>query len=104
MFTEEREYDYWGKLILKKSKILKEGCQPKDDKINWLFMKVDENLYSFVYKIESPSVAMYEEPFNAAFAFTMSDKVKEIAKMNQAYEVYRGPEPIGKVILKSKIN
>ena len=57
-----------------------------------------------MYKIESPSVAMYEEPFNAAFAFTMSDKVKEIAKMNQAYEVYRGPELIGKVILKSKIN
>lgn len=104
MFTEKRKYDYWGELILKKSRILKEACRPQEDKVNWLFMKAGENLYSFVYKIESPSEAIYGKPFKAKFAFMMSDKIRKIVKMNQVYEVFRGPEPIGEIILKRIID
>lgn len=104
MFTEERKYDYSGKLILKKSHILKEECCPRDDKVNWLFMKAGENLYSFVYKIESPLEATYGKPFKAKFAFTMSNEIRKIVKTNQVYKVFRGPEPIGEIILQKMID
>ena len=97
MITDNREFHYTGELILKKSHILGSESQPKDDIVNWLFLKIGERQFSFVYKIDEPIEASYDNPFNAKLSFMMIDLVKDIIQLNHSYEVLRGPETIGVV-------
>lgn len=99
MFTENRKYHFAGELTLKRSHVLDEQSQPKDDKVNWLFLNAGEQQFSFVYKIESPLEAKYEKPFKAELAFTMIEAVIKSIKLHDAYEVLRGQEIIGTIRL-----
>lgn len=99
MLTENRKYHFVGVLILSISYVLDEQSQPKDDKVNWFFLKVGERQFSFVYKIENPLEARYGKPFKAELAFTMIEDVTNIVKLNHTYEVLRGPENVGTVSL-----
>ena len=101
MLSENRKYHFVGELILHKSQVLNAPNRPKDDKVNWLFLKVGERQFSFVYKIENPFEANYEMPFKADLAFTMIEVVENILQLNHTYEVLRGQEPIGIVKLLS---
>ena len=95
MLTENRKYHFVGELILKRSRVLGVHTQPKDDKVNWLFLNLDGHQYSFVYKIENFLEAKYDKPFTAELAFLMDEVVKKTARLNHTYEILRGQEIIG---------
>lgn len=99
MLTENRKYNFIGELTLNRSHVLDEHSQPKDDKVNWLFLNTGEHQYSFVYKIVNPLEAKYNKPFRAELAFTMIEVVIGIVKLNRSYEVLRGQEVVGTVSL-----
>jgi len=99
MLTDKREYDFVGELTLHESNVANAPHQPKDDKVNWLFLNTGERQFSFVYKIEDPLKANYEKPFKVDLAFTMIEAVKEIVQLNHTYEALRGQETIGTVKL-----
>ncbi|WP_131539022.1 hypothetical protein [Pedobacter nototheniae] len=103
MLTENRKYNFVGELTLHKSRVLNAPHQPKDDKVNWLFLNTGERQFSFVYKIENPLGANYEMPFKANLAFTMIEAVEDIIQLNHSYEVLRGQESIGTVKLISAL-
>jgi hypothetical protein len=95
MLTENRKYNFIGELTLKRSRVLENGSRPKDDKVNWLFLNTGERQFSFVYKIDSPLKANYEEPFKVDLSFTMIEVVKDNIELNCEYEILRGQESIG---------
>lgn len=99
MLTENRVYHFVGELTLRRSHVLGEEAQPKDDKVNWLFLNTGEQLFSFLYKIENPLGANYDKPFKVELAFTMIEAVIKVIKLNYTYEVLRGQETIGTIIL-----
>ena len=99
MLTENRKYHFFGELTLNRSHVLDKQCQPKDDKINWLFLNTEEHQFSFVYKIKKPLGAKYGAPFKVELAFTMIETVESIIEINHSYEVLRGQEIIGKIRL-----
>ena len=99
MLTENRKYNFIGDLTLNRSRVLDEQNQPKDDKVNWLFLNTGEHQYSFVYKIKNPLEAKYNKPFKAELSFTMIEAVTSLVKLNCSYEVLRGQEVVGKVSL-----
>lgn len=96
---ENRKYNFVGELLLNRSRVLNEWHQPKDDKTNWLFLNGRERQFSFAYEIENPLEARYEKPFKAKLAFTMSEVIDDFIKLNTRYEVLRGQEVIGTMIL-----
>ena len=97
MLSEDRTFHYLGRLNIKRSLVFKENNQPKDDKVNWLFLKLGEEQFSFVYRIEEPLTAVYERPFNISLSFLMIERVKELIKLNFSYQVLRGEEIIGTI-------
>lgn|SRR5690625_1678244 len=97
MHSENKKFHYLGELILNRSKVLEESCQPKDDTVNWLFLNIGGWNYSFVYKLENPSSTQYGKPFKAKLAFTAIDTVRNMIKLNHVYEVLRGQEFIGTI-------
>jgi hypothetical protein len=99
MLSENREFHYNGELTLFRSHVLDKKVKPKDDQVNWLFLKIGIWQFSFVYKIMDPLSAEYELPFKIELAFTMIEKAIETLKLETRYEVLRGQEPIGSVIL-----
>lgn len=104
MLIVNRKYDFIGELTLSRSSVLNELCEPKDDKVNWLFLNTGDHQYNFVYKIESPLEAKYGKPFRAELAFTMIEAVIGAVKLNQSYEVLRGQEVVGIVSLNNILN
>jgi hypothetical protein len=99
MLTENRKYHFVGELTLSRSHVLDKQCQPKDDKVNWLFLNSGEHQFSFVYKMENPLEAKYGSPFNAELSFTVIETVINVVELNHSYEVLRGQEIIGRVSL-----
>ena len=98
MLSENRIYNAIGKLRIKKSRKLESICLPKDDKQNWLFLRVRDKSFSFVYKIEHPTEATYNTPFQVKMAFTMDyNVIKEFVFQNCVYEVSRAEEIVGSV-------
>jgi hypothetical protein len=99
MNIDNRRYQYIGELTIKKSSALKDCALPKDDILPWLFLIIDEKegkRFTFLYKIEQPTEAVFEEPFNIQMAFIM-EKIKKTVQLNQTYNVWRGEEFIGSV-------
>lgn len=103
MLTENRKYSFVGELILNRSHNLDGQCQPKDDKVNWLFLNTGTHQFSFAYKIEDQQSAEYGKPFKVKLAFTMIETVVKIIKLHHTYEVLRGQELIGTVLLTDHI-
>lgn len=99
MLTENRKYNFIGELTLSRSCVLNNQCQPKDDKVNWLFLNTGKQQFSFVYKIENPLEAKYNKPFRVELSFTMIETLISIIKLNHSYEVLRGLELVGTVNL-----
>ncbi len=99
MLIENREYNFVGELNLNRSRVLGQLSQPKDDKVNWLFLNVGEQQFSFVYKIENPIEAKYGFFFKVKLSFTMIELARKIIKLNHTYEVLRGQEIIGTIRL-----
>ena len=99
MISVDREFHFTGELTLKRSHMLGVNSLPKDDKTNWLFLKIEERQYSFIYTIDEPINASYHKPFKAKLSFMLIDEVRKLIKLNQTYEVLRGPEPIGDIKL-----
>jgi hypothetical protein len=99
MLIENRKYHFVGELTLNKSRVLAEQILPRDDKVNWLFLKIGEQQFSFIYKIENLFEANYEKPFKVKLAFTMIETVRNVVELNCIYEVLRGNEMIGKIKL-----
>ena len=67
--------------------------------MNWLFLKVDNKLFSFIYKIKNPVSAVYNKPFECYMSFIVVDPINEHIKLNESYEVLRGMESIGTIKL-----
>ena len=103
MLTENRKYNFVGELTLNRSSVLDTNDQPKDDKVNWLFLNTGERQFSFVYKIENPLEANYEKPFKVDVAFTMIETAKKNIELNCDYEVFRGQESIGSLRLNTVV-
>lgn len=99
MLTENRKYNFIGELTLNRSRVLNKQSQPKDDKVNWLYLNIGNHQFSFVYKIVNPLEAKYNKPFKSELAFTMIEAVIGIVKLNRSYEVLRGQEVVGTVTL-----
>ena len=99
MLTENRKFHFVGELLLKRSHVLDDNSQPKDDRVNWLFLKFGKRQFGFVYKIKNPLHAIYGQPFKVELSFSMIEEVVNIVKLNHSYEVLRGEESIGKVSL-----
>jgi hypothetical protein len=99
MLVENRKYHFIGELTLNKSRVLGEQCLPKDDKVNWLFLNLEKQQFSFVYKFENPLEARYEKPFKIKLAFTMIETVRDVIELNCFYEVLRGQELAGRIVL-----
>ena len=68
---------------------------PKDDGSNWLFLLVGDQRFSFVYKIEKPETARYDESFTVSSAFTFPELVKNSVEINKVYTIMRGEEIVG---------
>ena len=104
MLSVNREFQYLGELVIKKSISINKQSKPKDDQCNWLFLKIGVYTYSFVYTINKPNNATYNKPFLIEMAFTVEEeKIKEIIKIGENYEIYRGQEYIGNVIIINKL-
>lgn len=99
MLTENRKFHFVGELLIKRSHVLDNNSQPKDDRVNWLFLKSGERQFGFVYKIENPLHAKYGQSFKVELSFSMIEEVANIVNLNQSYEVLRGEEFIGNVNL-----
>jgi len=99
MLTENRKYHFVGELTLNKSRSLTEQILPKEDKVNWLFLKTGKQQFSFIYKIENLLEASYERPFKVKLAFTMNETARNVVELNYFYEVLRGTEMIGEIKL-----
>lgn len=99
MLAKNREYQYNAELILKKSHMLNNDDQPKDDNVNWLFLKFGVQQFSFVYYIHEPSQAIFGEVFTASLSFTMIEEVRQRIDYNIWHDVFRGEEEIGMVRL-----
>lgn len=77
---------------------------PKDDILNWLFLKVENHLYGFIYRIPSPLEAVYHIPFKVEMSFFMPEQLQTLADdPNWEYEIYRGQELIGTAKICRKI-
>src|SRR5438309_11064105 len=83
MLTENRTYQFMGELTIKRSKMLEANKKPKDDKVNWLFLKGGEQQFSFVYKIEDPQEATYGKPFKVFMSFTMDESIEKFVKLHK---------------------
>jgi hypothetical protein len=103
MLSENRKFDFIGSLTIQRSRVLAENSTPKDDVVNWLFCRVGNHRYSFVYKIEKPAEAEYSRPFTVQVAFTMSEAIGNIVELEREYEVSRGLEVIGEISLISRM-
>lgn len=99
MLNENRLFDYIGELTIKRSYLLSEEFQPKDDKTQWLFLKIGKHFFSFIYAIKLPNDARYEIPFEIELVFTMTEFIKDIIKLDFDYGVFRGHEFVGKIRL-----
>lgn len=104
MLSENRKYHFVGELTLHQSKVINAPSRPKEDQVNWLFLNIEERQFSFVYKLQNPARAIYEEPFKADLAFTMIEAVQELINMNTIYNVSRGPELIGTIRIIRALN
>ncbi|MEO5646330.1 MAG: hypothetical protein ABIO57_01000 [Candidatus Paceibacterota bacterium] len=103
MLSEDRTFQYRGVLTLRKSRVINAPDRPVDDVVNWLFLRAGDVQFSFVYKIERPDGAEYGIPFSAHVAFTATEHVQEILLLDKVYEVLRGEELIGKIVLAEKL-
>jgi hypothetical protein len=99
MLTYKRKYNFTGKIILNRSRVLDLKCNPKDDIVNWLFLDTGKQQLSFIYKIDNPNEARYNIPFEIKMAFTMPQKAIRIIQLNNNYRVFRGQENIGSVTI-----
>lgn len=97
MLSTNRKFNFTAELLMHKSNVPVSPSLPKDDKVNWLFLKIKEHKFSFVYKIQNPEEAKYDELFMADLAFTMDDEVQKFIESNYIYEIFRGQELIGKI-------
>lgn len=104
MFSLDREYHFEGILKLSKSHVIATGLNPKDDIINWLFVKIDKSLFTIIYKIEDPLAAEYETPFKVQVSFAAIEHLQNTLSLNNTYEVLRGQESVGSLVLNSVIN
>lgn len=103
MLSENRIYQFLGRLKLRRSHILDEDYLPMNDEVNWLFLKSGERQFSFIYKIANPLEAKYDKPFTAEIWFTMFETLKKELKLNNTYEVLRGKELIGTLTLTNSL-
>jgi len=95
MLSTNRKFHFIGELNIKKSKLLKSYVTPKDDEVNWMFINLDNNRYSFVYEIEDPQNAKYNLPFRIKLAFTFYNLIEDKLELDGIYSVLRGEEEIG---------
>lgn len=104
MINDKREYHFKGKIKISKSKFLEEHTVPKDDDVNWLFAKIDNHRYGFIYKIIAPEKASYNNFFQILLSFLMVEEVKEKVVFGEEIKLDRGEENIGKLIIENSIN
>ncbi|MBE9584290.1 hypothetical protein IM792_07515 [Mucilaginibacter sp. JRF] len=104
MLSYDREYHSIGEMLISRSFNLEDSCSPKDDLNNWLFLKIGDKRFSYVYKIIDPQSARYDEPFAVNMAFTAISLVINIVQIGVTYEVLRGEELIGSVHLSTLNN
>jgi len=97
MISIDREYHFIGELTIKRSLFISSDKQPKDDKVNWLFMKIGERLFGFIYKINEDIEVIYDKPFKIELSFMLIDVVKKYIQLNYTYKVLRADEPIGSI-------
>ena len=94
MLSNNRKFHFEVELNIKKSRVLNKHVEPKDDTVNWLFLKVAEKQFSFIYEW-NPLQAHYNFPFDADISFTAFESVKGLVSLNYMYEILRGQEQIG---------
>lgn len=97
MLSTNRDFHFIGELNIKKSSSIQSYTQPKDDKTNWLFLKIENKEFSFIYEIKDPLNAQYNKPFVIELSFLLFEEVKKIIKINHNYKVLRAEEFIGSV-------
>ena len=88
MLPERDKYHCIAELNIQRARLLSEQSQPKDDPVNWLFLKEGIKRFSFIYKLENPLESDYNSPFSVKIFFLVAEAVKSF-KLNHSYNVCR---------------
>ncbi len=97
---KNRSYQLIAKANIKKT-LSFDYKKPADDVVNWCHLQL-KNKHTVFYKIINPDIAEYDKDFYVQLSFIDDGIIKEVVIGNQ-YELYRGPEKIGYLIIENII-
>lgn len=103
MITTNKNFQFICTLRIRKSNILNDSTRPAEDKLNWLFIKIYNKKYSFVYRIIDPLNAEYASPFDIEMSLIFPELIHDKIEILKDYEVFRGEENIGIIRIKEHI-
>lgn len=99
-----QRFQYKGCLLIHRSKVEGAAMTPKDDVVDWLFIELrNKHRFGFRYKILEPSKANYDEKFAVYISIFLWGKLSENIIIGQSYNVWRGEEPIGEILITEKL-
>jgi hypothetical protein len=73
-------------------------ASPNEDIVNWWHLELS-NKHTVFYKILDSEKAKYDKEMDVKLSFLDNNIIKEILP-NKLYNLYRGPEKIGQLIIK----
>ena len=92
-------------LKIHRSKVLLNNSLPKDDVVKWLHIELENKIrYTIVYTIIEEKEAKYNCFFQINISYFRIDILKDLIIPNKLYKVFRGPEEIGVIKIKTPIN
>jgi len=96
--TKNRSYQLTAIVNIKKPSNVNYET-PSNDVVNWWHIQL-KNRHTVFYKIVNNDLAEYDREFEVELSFLDDDVIKEIVFGN-TYDLYRGPEKIGHLIVQS---
>lgn len=96
--TKNRNYQLTAIVNIKKpSKVNYE--RPMEDVVNWWHIEL-KNKHTVFYKIVDSDLAEYKKEFEVKLSFLDDEIIKDVL-INTSYDIYRGPEKIGFLVVHS---
>ncbi|EHQ27055.1 hypothetical protein [Mucilaginibacter paludis] len=102
MPEEQKKFHFLGELVLKRSPSLSSTHEFKNDPQERLAFDLVRIKIGFGYEIENPDSATYDSPFIAKIFLTEPKALSYIYE-GDGYQVVRGRELIGEVVILKKL-